>query len=323
MVDRSSFGLAIFVDLFFVISGYVIAHVYAERVATLGDFGQFMKRRFGRLVPLHWLTFVLSIAVWIAILMAGARAEHTPSLSPLCLSETTLLVQAAYPCGGIIFNGVSWSISAEMGMYVAFPLICFLARRSRYLPLLLAASFLGVISVSTDFSRGPSSVWAWTEIHPYLRAAPSFLFGVGLWYCRSFVQRLPAPQVVLVLALTALVCVMLELPSATVTLALVAVVAVAAIAADLQKKAGPIVKLFAPLGQLTYSIYMWHWLFILIIMNIVGDKLLNGQGLVMAALAIATYLSVLAWSYISFQWIETPARRYIDRRPIFSKPKLG
>ncbi len=48
-------GLALFVDLFFVISGFVITYVYHDRIVSWGGFGRFLQRRIGRLVPLHWL----------------------------------------------------------------------------------------------------------------------------------------------------------------------------------------------------------------------------------------------------------------------------
>src|SRR5271157_6057911 len=56
-------GLALFVDLFFLISGYVIAHVYRRRVGSLGEIARFIQRRCGRLIPLHWLTLFLSISL--------------------------------------------------------------------------------------------------------------------------------------------------------------------------------------------------------------------------------------------------------------------
>src|SRR5688572_27852292 len=48
--------LPLFVDLFFAISGFVICFIYFDRMNTWSDYATFMKRRFARLVPLHWLT---------------------------------------------------------------------------------------------------------------------------------------------------------------------------------------------------------------------------------------------------------------------------
>jgi peptidoglycan/LPS O-acetylase OafA/YrhL len=62
-LHEKTMGLALFVDLFFVISGFVIAYVYHERALTLKGYAVFLQRRVGRLVPLHWLTLAISLAI--------------------------------------------------------------------------------------------------------------------------------------------------------------------------------------------------------------------------------------------------------------------
>jgi hypothetical protein len=57
-------GLALFVDLFFLISGFVIAYLYHNRMNSLVDYVKFLQSRIGRLLPLHWLTLLLSITMW-------------------------------------------------------------------------------------------------------------------------------------------------------------------------------------------------------------------------------------------------------------------
>jgi peptidoglycan/LPS O-acetylase OafA/YrhL len=51
----------LFVDYFFVLSGFVIAHAYAARLKTAADAGRFMVRRFGRIWPMH----VLMLAAYV------------------------------------------------------------------------------------------------------------------------------------------------------------------------------------------------------------------------------------------------------------------
>jgi peptidoglycan/LPS O-acetylase OafA/YrhL len=46
-------GSYLFVDFFFVLSGFVIAHAYGERLGDGTSFRKFMVTRFGRLFPLH------------------------------------------------------------------------------------------------------------------------------------------------------------------------------------------------------------------------------------------------------------------------------
>lgn len=50
-----------FVDFFFVLSGFVIAHAYSERLTRGSDFGRFMVLRIGRVFPLHLAMLALFI----------------------------------------------------------------------------------------------------------------------------------------------------------------------------------------------------------------------------------------------------------------------
>ena len=107
--------------------------------------------------------------------------------------------------------------------------------------------------------------------------------------------------------------------SQLITLLLVYTVAIAAVAADLTRcPVEATVQRFAPLGQLTYSIYMWHLLFISFLLNVIGDKFLHGNALFTAILVVVTcYICIFITSYLSFFFIETPARRWIDKKNLF------
>jgi len=69
-------GCWLFVDFFFVLSGFVIAHAYAGKLSTRKDLVAFVIRRFGRLWPLHFalLMFVLGAAL-IKFIARGMGAD--------------------------------------------------------------------------------------------------------------------------------------------------------------------------------------------------------------------------------------------------------
>jgi len=103
-VGFATAGLAQCVDLFFVISGFVIAYVYAGRITSLGEFGRLMQRPIGRLVPLHFLTLLVSIAVYAAAARVGANMSHPPSFRLDCIAATAALLPAAPSCGLALFK---------------------------------------------------------------------------------------------------------------------------------------------------------------------------------------------------------------------------
>jgi peptidoglycan/LPS O-acetylase OafA/YrhL len=310
-------GLALFVDLFFVISGFVIAYIYHNRMNSFVDYIRFLQRRVGRLVPLHWLTLLASIAIWSMFVLLHYSGAHTPTFKPECIAETALLLHSFISCGRP-FNGITWSVSAEMVMYVAFPIVAIIGARSA--PLLLGLGLAAITAMITtvlsqhEWNLAGSS---WIELQPVLRAVPSFIFGAALFYNRKRVSRLPMPGFLLTVATAGLIIAMLSGVSQLLTLLIVYAVAIAAVAADLKGLPSATVRRFAPLGQLTYSIYMWHLLFILILMYAVDDKILHANLLSTILFVAACYISIFLVSYVSFFFIETPARRWIDRVTLF------
>jgi peptidoglycan/LPS O-acetylase OafA/YrhL len=323
MAREQTAGLAMFVDLFFVISGFVIAYIYHNRVSTVAGYVTFLQRRVGRLVPLHWLTLLASIAMWSLFVLLHYAGAHTPSFKPGCIAETALLLHSFVSCGRP-FNGITWSVSAEMVMYVAFPVVAIIGARSAQLILSVALACLAVmIAVAASQHEWELLGSSWVDLSPVLRALPSFAFGAALFYNRKSVARLPVPGFALAAATICLILAMVSGVSQMVTLLIVYTVAIAAVAADLQGLPSAAVRRLAPLGQLTYSIYMWHLLFILILMNAVDDKLLHVSPVSSVLFVLACYVSIFVMSYFSFFFIETPARRWIDSitlfKPAFTK----
>lgn len=317
LVREQTAGLALFVDLFFVISGFVIAYVYHDRMNSGVDYVKFLQRRVGRLVPLHWLTLLVSIAIWSMLVLLHYSGAHTPSFKPQCIAETALLLHSFVPCGRP-FNGITWSVSAEMIMYIAFPVVAIIGARSAQLLLgaglaALAAMIMVVVAQHQWIVLGSS----WIELSPVLRAVPSFVFGAALFYNRKVISRLPAPDFILAVATTGLIAAMMSSLPQLIILVLVYVVALAAVSADLEGAPSAAVRRLAPLGQLTYSIYMWHLLFILLFTGLLGGKFPGGIGLPMPILGILCYSLIFIVSYLSFFYIETPARRWIDRLNLF------
>lgn len=116
-------GSWLFVDFFFVLSGFVIAHAYRARLAEGFSSARFIGLRLGRIYPLH--IFMLLVYL-VAVLLAGeaAAANRTPrqffeSLSLLHSFGSTLHN----------WNAPSWSIAAEFWAYLAFAVLVTLLRR--------------------------------------------------------------------------------------------------------------------------------------------------------------------------------------------------
>lgn len=108
---------ALGVGFFFVLSGFVLAHANRDRTAIA--VGEFYGRRFARLYPLHFLTFI----VWVALFF---RHWGNPLSEKIWSgASNVLLIQAWFPEMLYVlgYNAVSWTLSVEFAFYIAFPLI--------------------------------------------------------------------------------------------------------------------------------------------------------------------------------------------------------
>ncbi len=116
------------VDLFFILSGFIICHVYQSSFqagVSRTAFRNFAVARFARIYPLHVATLALTIAL---VPLTGWDETCDPKAIP-----TNLLLMHSFGIHSIYtWNIPSWSISAEWWAYMAFPLLVrFLARHKR------------------------------------------------------------------------------------------------------------------------------------------------------------------------------------------------
>ncbi len=137
------------VDLFFVLSGFVMYHVYGDFFKEKLDFGRFkkfMRARFARIYPLHVLTLLLVVGV---ALIRKNIGKHEDGFFDVvfdfsALPSQLLMTQAMGTHHEATWNTPSWSISTEWWAYVLFPLIIlFFARSKSWSRWLLAASIIG------------------------------------------------------------------------------------------------------------------------------------------------------------------------------------
>lgn len=299
-------GLSLFVDVFFIISGFVIAHVYADRIANWRQFARFMQRRIGRLFPLHIATMLAVALLYYLVALLKLPTNTDFQIQPDCVLLGSVLLHAVFDCGGSAPNFVSWSISAEMVMYVLFPLLFLASRRLGSLRYVFWFALL--LAVSAD-SLG-AGIWAKNQ--GFERALPAFFFGLAIrqdW--DAFSQIRISSSIPVICALTLGIGSFFTWPDGLL-LTLAYAVALTAIIADRSTTPSPLTRRFAPLGQLTYSIYMLHLVFILVLVNALGDKLLKLSVLPLSLLTLATYLIIVFVSLLSYKLFETPARRYID-----------
>lgn len=114
------------VDLFFILSGYLI---YGSLIARAQPYGKFMKRRVIRIYPAFTAVFLLYIALWWSNPTLG-KIPAEGGAAALYLLQNFLLLPGLFPIEPMIT--VAWSLSYEMFFYLALPpLIVLLGLRRR------------------------------------------------------------------------------------------------------------------------------------------------------------------------------------------------
>lgn len=121
------------VDLFFVLSGFVISRAYGARISSPRDMLRFQLLRLGRLYPVHLLFLFaflgIEIAKWLAIRhgVLTPEANAFESNSGEALLAQVFLVQSFTSDAHLAsFNGPAWSISVEFWCYALFALLAML-----------------------------------------------------------------------------------------------------------------------------------------------------------------------------------------------------
>lgn len=150
---------------FFVLSGYILAHVYRDRQWSLREF---VTNRVARIYPLYFVGMLFALPLdWFSPGMAHeGRAE--------ALGLTVILQQSWFPFALGRFNSPGWTLSVEALFYLLFPILFFLWKRRP--PLFVSVSVAA--AVATAIVWNPDSFFR-SHLFPPMRVW-EFLFGMVL-----------------------------------------------------------------------------------------------------------------------------------------------
>src|SRR4051812_32854206 len=108
------------VDLFFVISGFIIFYIHANDIGRPQALGRYLYRRATRIYPIYWILFALVVPLYFIFPSAGDGTAR----DPVSLIRSFFLLPN--PRGPVI--GVAWTLVYEISFYAMFSLLI-LSRR--------------------------------------------------------------------------------------------------------------------------------------------------------------------------------------------------
>jgi peptidoglycan/LPS O-acetylase OafA/YrhL len=292
------------VDFFFVLSGFVVAYAYLQRLRDDLGFFKFCLLRAIRLYPLIALGTVLGAAhvLWME------RAATTDLLGFIAAFVGSLF---AIPTPHVSFsysrwplNPPEWSLTYEVAASLIFGVFLFKISL-RQLFVIIAIS-LGCLYVFTAF-HDPSAP-AGTSFKEVARIAFSFSMGVALYSMRhkNLLSRFSLSMPALYLLVFGTTCVPVQFGWMFDMLATTLLFPAIIILGSNHRGRSGEDWLNRKLGDLSYPLYILHWPVILLTRDIFGahfDQL--------SVLTIVASLTALAVAWIAFTVFDKPVRRFL------------
>ncbi|MFN7619336.1 MAG: acyltransferase family protein, partial [bacterium] len=171
------------VDVFFILSGFILTHVYLQGDGAL-NYRRFLAARFARIYPAHLFILLAMLGLVLAAPILGVGLEPG-RFNPTDFAGSLLLVQAWFPRETLaLWNGPAWSLSAEWFAYLAFPAYAALALRLRNRPwVIISLAVIAFVALDAVYRAqfGPVLPRA-EDSMGILRIVPEFLYGIGLYY---------------------------------------------------------------------------------------------------------------------------------------------
>lgn len=313
------------VDIFFVISGFLITGIIITEIQQNSfSFKQFYTRRIKRIYPafITVMALVSFIASAIFIYNDFNQLRKTIELATAFLSNFYLGLTQGYFDLSANENPVLhiWSLAVEEQYYLIFPLILILAyKKFREIKVLFIITLiLFFILLTTSFI--PANFYKEVLHQPniyYLSNLrfPELLIGSLLAIYHNFSNKAKlSKQVSNILAILSTLllfsCLFLMnndiafIPG--VTLILPCIFTALIIHTTYQNNVIKLClsnKVIVFIGKISYSLYLYHWIFIALAYYITGEKQINNQ-----SITIVTVLTII-FSVLSYYLIEQPIRK--------------
>jgi peptidoglycan/LPS O-acetylase OafA/YrhL len=329
-----------FVELFFALSGYVFYWLFADAIANrkLGA-GTFVTARIARLYPLFFLTLIV-----VVLLQGLFRSLYGYDLvydaeDVAGFVKTLFMVHMWTPKAPQIFNGPSWSLSVEIFMYGLFFVLAWFRRTGWVTALVLVILGLGFRKIYPPLSRELPSFFIGALAFMAVRAIQNKrALGIGAhgpWLSRSLSvlcvvlwgitalksnplsyaafagwgQALPKALLPAVDGVSGL----FSMQSFWYVLTPLTLIVLALNDGLLNRWISPRLKWT---GELSYSIYLWHFPVMLLLMIGLNQLAPDLKQIIVSSpvFLLAVLAAVVAISVISFRYFEAPMGRLIKAR---------
>jgi exopolysaccharide production protein ExoZ len=302
------------VDLFFLISGFIMVYTHYEDFGEVGSSASFIWRRLVRVVPLYWIA--TTVTVVLLLIVPGAFSTQRLDLNNVVPSY--LLLLSREPNGSLnTILPTGWSLCYEMYFYALFALLLFLSRRM----FLIAAGAVFAVGLAIYAAGIKVPAWATVATNPLLL---EFFFGTLIAFL--FIQGHYLPPLLAVVGVAASISAVLLLgdpiPSEWMMRVLywglpAAIILLAAI--SLERAGLRVPRFLTALGESSYSLYLFH-IFLVVAFAKMWSYAHLTETLPVYLLGLGSFVGALGISHMIYLHVEKPLTQWLRSLSALQRP---
>ena len=311
-IDKFISQGALGVDLFFVLSGFILCHVYKDifggGVARAG-YLKFLRYRIARLYPVHIVTLAFMVALFALQLYLTGQANNPERFSLVSIISSLTLTHAWFP-GVSTPNMPAWSISAEAFAYLLFPFLTLIIYRVRLAVIWFAGAGLFLLWFMDSGYFQETIVSS-----SILRVSGNFLLGMVAFTLNAnggeIVSHAQKTSILSLLSIAILFALTQASVSSGPFVSLIFMLMIVALA-DSRDMLGKFLSfpVFIYLGEVSYSLYMVHWPVRTVLRNVVERS--AALSALSPPVIIAIYVGFsMAAAVLTYHMIEKPGRTFL------------
>jgi len=309
----------LFVDFFFILSGFVMALAYSDKIANKLPFKTYLILRLGRIYPLHLFILFILLIYFIALYLVGYGDSEQLTNNVYSFISNVLLSQSMGFHDTLSWNEPSWSISTEFYAYIVFFGISafFDKRESLVLPLMIS---VGCYIFLINLDRDSLDI---TYDYGFFRCLAAFYLGVFLYRTRktnllqSWTEKNINSLEIISIILMVMAVTIAEIASYFFIFPIISFMLMIQIFSN--NNNGIIGRFFnltaiRKVGQWSYSIYLLHW-FILDLSTKFFEGVLGLDadapfGVYSLLINVFLLILIIVLSKFSHQYIEITSRNF-------------
>lgn len=285
------------VDLFFVISGFMIYYIYGNKVGNFNNSKSFILKRFIRIAPFYWLVTLSAASLFFIVPQLGSEEDRSiwnVISSLLFINEQPILL-------------VAWSLIHILFFYLLFGFLIAVPKTAK----IIIAIFL-IVQITSLFTQYNGALYSFNNIELWAGVLAAYIVKHG--YVRN-------STLILILGVVIFLCIWINNTYSFINLgnmrivlyclaSMLIMIGSASVDLNHQIKIPYFIWL---IGDASYSIFITHSPFLQFFILLTTKLSLSsivGHGITMAIIAVFTVIC----GVISFKLVENPMNNYFNKK---------